>query len=83
MTYSTCTFHADENERMVHHILQLYADSMELVPITVAPSLGRPGLIGMGLDEAHCQMVRRFDPQPDDPATDTIGFFLAKFRKKH
>ena len=82
MTYSTCTFHADENERMVRYILDQYPE-LELVP--VLPSLnavGRPGLKGMRLSEIECSYVRRFDPVPSNPDCDTIGFFLAKFKKK-
>jgi methyltransferase NSUN6 len=86
MTYSTCTMNYHENEGMVCHILKEYP-CMELLPI---PSNlgGRPGLIlrsggvgGGGLNEIESSYVRRFG-STDDPDDDTIGFFIAKFRKR-
>jgi 16S rRNA C967 or C1407 C5-methylase (RsmB/RsmF family) len=74
MTYSTCTFHCPENEGMVRHILDEYP-SMQLLPIDIP--LGSPGLIGHGLSDEQCAMVRRFDPTVDE----SIGFFVAKFQK--
>ena len=43
---------------------------------------GLPGLEGMGLTDDERRMVLRFDPSTKDPANDTIGFFVAKFRKR-
>jgi 16S rRNA C967 or C1407 C5-methylase (RsmB/RsmF family) len=77
MSYSTCTIHSLENEEMVRHILDKYP-GMELVPIDF--DIGQPGLPGLGLDEHQCRCIRRFDPTDK---TDTIGFFVAKFRKKN
>ena len=81
MTYSTCTFAADENERMVRYILDHFP-SLELVPVLqdLSISIGGSGLKGLGLDDTERSYVRRFDPQPD--VSDTIGFFVAKFRKR-
>jgi len=76
MTYSTCTIHAQENECMVKHILDEYP-YMELLPIDI--DLGLPGLPGCGLDAQLCSYVRRFDPTD---ASDTMGFFVAKFQKR-
>lgn len=76
MTYSTCTFHAMENEEMVAYILSKYKQ-MELVPIGL--DVGLPGLPGVGLNEVQRHSVRRFDPSD---AQDTIGFFVAKFQKR-
>ena len=80
MTYSTCTFLADENERMVRYILDEFPN-LELQPVLrgFPESTGRPGLAGMGLNEGERNFVRRFDPIPE--MGDTIGFFVAKFRK--
>jgi 16S rRNA C967 or C1407 C5-methylase (RsmB/RsmF family) len=77
MTYSTCTINADENESMVRHVIDVYP-SMELLPIDY--NIGGPGLPGFGLNEQQRGMVRRFDPC--DEAADTMGFFVAKFRKQ-
>ena len=76
MTYSTCTIHNLENEGMVRHILDDFRGSMELLPITFP--LGSPGLPGCGLNEQERHCVKRFDPTSD---LDTMGFFVAKFRK--
>lgn len=81
MTYSTCTFHADENERMVRYILDEYSNLLTLVPaLPEATRVGGPGLSGMGLNDTERSYVRRFDP--DDSDHDTIGFFVAKFVKQ-
>lgn len=77
MTYSTCTINSAENEVMVHHILDVYP-CMELFPINC--TLGRPGLPGFGLRDEERDKVRRFDPH--DEEADTMGFFVALFRKK-
>jgi methyltransferase NSUN6 len=78
LAYSTCTINHEENEQLVRHVLDLYGNSIELERIDVP--LGGFGLAGVGLDEFERSCVRRFDPA-DDPA-DSIGFFLAKFRKR-
>jgi methyltransferase NSUN6 len=88
MTYSTCTFHADENERMVAYMIKEYQE-LELVPVLVhgdggSIQVGQPGLPGLGLTDMERGFVRRFDPwtNDDDDESDTIGFFIAKFRKR-
>jgi len=83
MSYSTCTINGSENEGIVSHILQNYS-CMELVEIEL-PSSWRinkgclPGLDGYGLSAKEKQHVCRFDPSN---AADTIGFFVALFRKR-
>ena len=82
MTYSTCTINGNENEGMVSHILQEYP-SMELVPIELPSSwkqknMGLSGLDGFGLSTKERNYVRRFDPSD---VADTMGFFVALFRK--
>lgn len=79
MTYSTCTINTGENETMVRHILDEYP-MMELQPIHI--SVGGPGWVGFGLNAEDCQYVRRFDPT-NASVDDSIGFFVAKFRKKY
>jgi methyltransferase NSUN6 len=78
MTYSTCTIHSMENEGIVRYILDEYESSMELVPIDIP--FGLPGLPDVGLTDEQRNCVRRFDPS--DTELDTMGFFVAKFRKK-
>lgn len=77
MTYSTCTISKLENEEMVRHILDNYP-MMELLPIEGI--CGQAGLPGAGLSDSERGKVRRFDPH--DEHSDTMGFFLALFRKK-
>jgi len=79
MTYSTCTITTMENEGMIRHVLDEYGSQIELVDVGI--SLGGPGMGGAGLDEEQRKKVRRFDPS-DDEGEDTIGFFIAKFRKR-
>ena len=78
MTYSTCTVNPEENEGNVAFLLQNHPE-MVLTPCPVASSLGGPGLACCGLSEEQAAMVQRFNPS--DPG-DTIGFFVARFRKK-
>jgi len=76
MTYSTCTFNANENEDMIRYTLESFP-CMKLVPIERL-KMGLPGLPGRGLDKEQCRMVCRFDPSGVE---DTMGFFVAKFIK--
>lgn len=78
MTYSTCTFHADENERMVRYIVDEYPNLQLQPALPERIQVGIPGLKGMGLNDIERSYVRRFDP---DHEQDTIGFFVAKFRR--
>jgi 16S rRNA C967 or C1407 C5-methylase (RsmB/RsmF family) len=75
LTYSTCTINADENEGMVRYIMDEYP-CMQLQPIEV--DIGLCGLPGFGLGDKERSYVRRFDPSD---TADTMGFFVAKFRK--
>jgi 16S rRNA C967 or C1407 C5-methylase (RsmB/RsmF family) len=63
---------------MVRYILDKYP-TMKLLPIRI-PGVGGPGWPGYGLSSEQCSFVRRFDPT-DRTIDDTIGFFIAKFRK--
>ena len=88
LTYSTCTIVVAENEGMVRHILDQYP-CMELVPVVDASeersmkNFGCPGLANCGLTDNQRRCVRRFGyPSSSSPVQDdTIGFFVAKFRK--
>ncbi|VEU34229.1 unnamed protein product [Pseudo-nitzschia multistriata] len=83
MTYSTCTINGDENEGMVSHILRAHP-CMELMPIELPnawrqKNIGRRGLNGFGLSTNELDCVRRFEP---NGTADTMGFFVALFRKR-
>ena len=80
LTYSTCTINASENEGMIRYILQEYP-CMELLPVIPSLNVGQPGLEGYGLTEEERKYVRRFDPS--DEVADTMGFFVALFRKQN
>ena len=89
MTYSTCTVTADENERIVSYVVERYGTMMELLPVPYQEhNIGGPGLAGCGLTEDQRHKVRRFDPskalssfENESPYSDTMGFFVAFFRK--
>ncbi|RHY69301.1 hypothetical protein DYB30_007863 [Aphanomyces astaci] len=74
LVYSTCTVNPKENEQMVAHALDAYP--LELVGQN--PVLGEPGLLNQGLSADQAAKVQRFDPAS---ASDTMGFFCAKFVK--
>ncbi|RHY88605.1 hypothetical protein DYB35_008719 [Aphanomyces astaci] len=74
LVYSTCTVNPKENEQMVAHALDAYP--LELVG--QSPVLGEPGLLNQGLSADQAAKVQRFDPAS---ASDTMGFFCAKFVK--
>jgi 16S rRNA C967 or C1407 C5-methylase (RsmB/RsmF family) len=71
----------DENERLVLWALEHFP-TLELVP--AVPVLGGPGLAGSGLTEEQRHCVQKFGPPRarDDCDSDTVGFFIACFRKK-
>jgi len=85
LVYSTCTITAEENEKMVKWVLDHFT-CMELVDSQ--PKIGQSGLFNCGLNSDQCKKVQRFGPgminNEDSEVTldrDTIGFFIAKFRK--
>ncbi|XP_076461980.1 tRNA (cytosine(72)-C(5))-methyltransferase NSUN6-like isoform X2 [Babylonia areolata] len=85
LVYSTCTVTLEENEDQVAWLLHT-CPALLLEP--QKPHLGGHGLSHGPLTEGQCQMVQRFDPggltrgAEKSCDTDTIGFFIAKFRKK-
>nr|XP_045599918.1 tRNA (cytosine(72)-C(5))-methyltransferase NSUN6-like [Procambarus clarkii]XP_045599920.1 tRNA (cytosine(72)-C(5))-methyltransferase NSUN6-like [Procambarus clarkii] len=84
LVYSTCTIVLEENEKMVKWLLDKYTN-IELIDTT--PKLGKPGLLHSGLNKEECDKVQRFGPFPSTNVgllnidDDTIGFFVAAFRK--
>ncbi|XP_064614064.1 tRNA (cytosine(72)-C(5))-methyltransferase NSUN6-like [Liolophura sinensis] len=84
LVYSTCSLPIEENEGQVEWVLKSYPD-LQLEQQT--PYVGQPGLEGTKLSREQLQLLQRFDPGASvkthsDWNTDTIGFFLAKFRRK-
>jgi hypothetical protein len=78
LLYSTCTINPVENEGMVRYILDKHHDEFGMELVDVGVDLGSPGLLGQGLlSEMEHRLVRRFDPTKD-----TMGFFIAKFKKR-
>ena len=87
LAYSTCTVSPLENEAMVAAILASHP-CMELCAAEPL-GCGAVGVTGYGLSEEQCAMVQRFDPATEAELTagehrggDSIGFFVAKLRKK-
>lgn len=81
LIYSTCTVTLRENEGLVLWALEHFSN-LELMP--AVPVLGGPGLKGSGLTEEQRHCVQRFGPPlvGNDFDRDTVGFFIAHFRKK-
>lgn len=75
LVYSTCTFTSEENEQIVEWACQEFED-LYLVP-ALEVNMGSEG-IGME-DAENARKVRRFFVGGEE---DTIGFFIAKFRKQ-
>jgi 16S rRNA C967 or C1407 C5-methylase (RsmB/RsmF family) len=76
LVFSTCTMNPLENEYNVLFCLETFP--LELVP--QAPfHVADPGLPIPGLSAESCANVQRFEPGSAD--IDTMGFFVAKFRK--
>ena len=87
LAYSTCTVSPLENEAMVAAILASHP-CMELCAAEPL-GCGAVGVTGYGLSEEQCAMVQRFDPATEAELAagehrggDSIGFFVAKLRKK-
>ncbi|XP_059172386.1 tRNA (cytosine(72)-C(5))-methyltransferase NSUN6-like [Physella acuta] len=84
LVYSTCTITREENEDQVCNLLKACPD-LDLVATPY--KIGGDGLPGCGLSEEQRSMVQRFDPSflstsdQDKYNVDTIGFFIAKFKK--
>eukprot|EP00775_Hariotina_reticulata_P008168 gene8168-8359_t len=81
LVYCTCTINPGENEENVRYVLDKFPE-MQLVQQPLV--LGGPGLVGPEwLTEAEATLVQRFDPAGSlsGAMEDTIGFFIAKFRK--
>jgi len=76
--YSTCTHAPEENEEVVSEILNLFEDSIEILP-TNLPIKTREGITSWEGKEYNpkVKMCSRVYPQDND----TEGFFVSKFRK--
>lgn len=83
LVYSTCTINPMENEENVNYALQKHPC---LILEDQNPVLGKTGLTQSAngafkwLNSQQAALIQRFDPS--DFELDTIGFFIAKFRKR-
>lgn len=78
--YSTCTFAPEENERVLHEILQENGDQVHLLPINIPQFKTCPGITEWR-DEKYDSSVKqalRIWPHLNDSG----GFFIALFEKK-
>ena len=83
LVYSTCTLPKQENEMMVARILSTFP---EMILVPADPIVGQPGILVDGLTDRDVIKVQRFLPNSDVDSgvdIDTIGFFIAKFKKIH
>jgi NOL1/NOP2/sun family putative RNA methylase len=78
MIYSTCTHAPEENEEVVSEMLNLFGDSIEILP-TELPIKTREGIVSWEGKEynPNVKMCSRVYPQDNN----TEGFFVSKFRK--
>ncbi|XP_061660905.1 tRNA (cytosine(72)-C(5))-methyltransferase NSUN6 isoform X2 [Syngnathoides biaculeatus] len=79
LVYSTCTVTLAENEEQVAWALRTFP-GLALLP--QEPRVGAEGMPGAGLSPEQLGLLQRFRPELSrGPDGDTIGFFIAKFRK--
>ncbi|KAI1301936.1 tRNA (cytosine(72)-C(5))-methyltransferase NSUN6 [Halotydeus destructor] len=81
LVYSTCSVSISENECVVDYILNKYPGSLELV--AQEPHLGGIGWKGNHtLTDKQLSLLQRFANFKETSVNcDTIGFFIAKFKK--
>jgi putative methyltransferase len=77
VVYSTCSLHAEENEKVVAGVLE-DAKSKGYELITALPAWPRRGEPGWGLSDDDAAKLVRTDPLKDG----TDGFFVALFERK-
>ncbi|XP_030385033.1 putative methyltransferase NSUN6 isoform X2 [Scaptodrosophila lebanonensis] len=81
LVYSTCTVTEAECEEIVAWALRKFP---QLSLVDATPKFGAPGLPNPGLDASQCVLLQRFGPNKEEYAVqdlDTVGFFIAKFKK--
>ncbi|XP_071157585.1 tRNA (cytosine(72)-C(5))-methyltransferase NSUN6-like isoform X2 [Mytilus edulis] len=82
LVYSTCTFNQEENEKQVVWALKTFSE-LSLEP--QVPHLGQIGQVCEGLTDDQRQKLQFYDPGAISSQlsvdNDTIGFFIAKFKK--
>ncbi|XP_003739882.1 putative methyltransferase NSUN6 [Galendromus occidentalis] len=79
IVYSTCSINPAENEMVVSWAV----NNLPLELVEQTPHLGSVGLRCEGLTDHQRKLLQRFDgaQEGDDFNVDTIGFFIAKFKK--
>lgn len=77
MLYATCTYDPEENEAVVHHLLQ--NRNAEMLPLE-SPLPSWPGLPGWNRDtyDKRLQRAARFYPH----FVDSVGFFMARIGRR-
>jgi NOL1/NOP2/sun family putative RNA methylase len=78
MIYSTCTHAPEENEEVVSEMLNLFEDSIEILP-TNLPIKSREGITSWEGKEYNSKVKMCSRIYPED--NNTEGFFVSKFRK--
>ncbi len=77
LVYSTCSIMTEENEELVAWAMEKFGGKIEIVPFQPA-GVGGPGIQVSGLAKSEADCVRRFFVSD---SYDTIGFFIAKFKR--
>jgi 16S rRNA (cytosine1407-C5)-methyltransferase len=81
LVYSTCTYAPEENEEVLQHLKDTYGESVIFEKVTLKDIDTSPGLDQYKNTKYHqdiIQNVVRIYPHK----VDTIGFFIARIRKK-
>ena len=80
--YATCTYSPEENERVVHRVLEGLKPGMEceVVPIAIPGFKMRPGLTSWEGEQFDAQLKRTSRIWPQD--NDTGGFYLALLKRQ-
>ena len=80
IVYSTCTYAPEENEAVVHHILEEFGDQLEVLPARIEGFPGLPGLVEWKGQAFDPRLERALRVYPH--LADTGGFFVAVLEKR-
>lgn len=79
LTYSTCTFDIQENELVIHELIQKFPDQVEVLPMQFAGIQQIPSFLNFQGKSLAPQIEKTFRIQPTQ---DIESFFIAKLHKR-